>query len=650
MLEYFPDPYPGEILYSVWSRFSDDVCYSEKKDVMGELFGKINAVPMVDLPCFLGHFVNNLPFGHTYTLDYLINNHTLFPFYAPFLPRDRLCRLREQMISNKAVSIHKLIGNLGNATSTMSSPSWLRFCPTCVEKDRARYGECYWHRLHQIRGVEVCPKHKTFLENSAVPTRNYMTLESRQFVSAERSIPLCSPQLVASSSVNNVLMIIANTASYLLEHMHLPADDYFLHRQYHALLAQRGLMTLNGLVRTGDLLQAFADFYLPEILDLLHCENKQTREIRNWLSTLLRTSGRVRHPLNHILVINFLGSTIDAFLTQEIPYLQPFGVGSWPCLNPVCEHYLEPSLKKCQISEDSGKGRITGKFTCDCGFIYSRSGPDNSPEDQYRRDKILAYGPLWEAKLRELWFDSEIKLENIANQLGVVSNTVNQQAAKLSLPVPRVSLWTPRSGVKHKRSKAKDRSWYRSQWLALLSEAPGEGISALRKKLPGVHWWLRTHDIQWLLAHRPLSRPMQKSKNQFPVSLRFHQEFSCDEQTASWDEQIATSVRKCAKRITNATDYPKKVTMRKLYIEVPELRWIRQKKAPLTKLALQEVLETPEMFALRRIQWLVQKCREERIVLKRRQFLQKINIDHVLHIPSVRDAYEEAMSIITSIE
>lgn len=119
MLEHFSDPYPDEILYSVWSRFSNYVCYSGKNDVMRELFGNSNAVPIVDLPCFLGHFVNNLPLGHSYTLDYLINHHTLFPFYAPFLPRDRLCRLREQMVSSRASAINKIVGNLGNATSTM---------------------------------------------------------------------------------------------------------------------------------------------------------------------------------------------------------------------------------------------------------------------------------------------------------------------------------------------------------------------------------------------------------------------------------------------------------------------------------------------------------------------------------------------------
>jgi len=36
--------------------------------------------------------------------------------------------------------------------------------------------------------------------------------------------------------------------------------------------------------------------------------------------------------------------------------------------------------------------------------------------------------------------------------------------------------------------------------------------------------------------------------------------------------------------------------------------------------------------------------------LKRNQFLRKAGIEQALHIPSVRHAYEEAMSIITSIE
>ena len=39
MLEYFPDPYPDELLYSVWARFSDQVRYPNHREIMQELFG-----------------------------------------------------------------------------------------------------------------------------------------------------------------------------------------------------------------------------------------------------------------------------------------------------------------------------------------------------------------------------------------------------------------------------------------------------------------------------------------------------------------------------------------------------------------------------------------------------------------------------------
>src|SRR5258708_3641600 len=165
MIEYFPDPHPDEVLYSVWARLSDYMRYLTTDDVLREFFGTTSAVPIVDLPCHLGYFFKNLPRWHSYTLDALINQHTLYPLYAPFLPKDRLRRLREQMISGNAHSIHQLVGKTGNTTNSTSSPPWLRYCPRCVEEDRARYRECYWHRLHQVLGVEVCPQHSTFLED-----------------------------------------------------------------------------------------------------------------------------------------------------------------------------------------------------------------------------------------------------------------------------------------------------------------------------------------------------------------------------------------------------------------------------------------------------------------------------------------------------
>ncbi len=112
MIEYFPDPHPDEVLYSVWARLSDYMRYLTTDDVLREFFGTTSAVPIVDLPCHLGYFFKNLPRWHSYTLDALINQHTLYPLYAPFLPKDRLRRLREQMISGNAHSLATLLSQV----------------------------------------------------------------------------------------------------------------------------------------------------------------------------------------------------------------------------------------------------------------------------------------------------------------------------------------------------------------------------------------------------------------------------------------------------------------------------------------------------------------------------------------------------------
>jgi hypothetical protein len=69
MLEYFPDPYPGELLYSILARFSDQVRYPNRGDVAHELFGNRSDHALVDWSCSLEYLVSQLPEGHCYTVD-----------------------------------------------------------------------------------------------------------------------------------------------------------------------------------------------------------------------------------------------------------------------------------------------------------------------------------------------------------------------------------------------------------------------------------------------------------------------------------------------------------------------------------------------------------------------------------------------------
>src|SRR5260221_14214430 len=175
MIERFPDPYPDELLYSVWARYSDQVRYPTRQDVLKELFGRITR-PIVDLPCHLGYLISKLPTGHSYGLDRLSDCHTLFPFYSPFLPLERSKSIRAQMISSDGTAIHRRKGTTSNF-----SLSRLRYCPICAMEERKRLGECYWHRLHQVAGVVICPIHMVYLENSEVRVPS----PSNAFISAE---------------------------------------------------------------------------------------------------------------------------------------------------------------------------------------------------------------------------------------------------------------------------------------------------------------------------------------------------------------------------------------------------------------------------------------------------------------------------------
>ena len=396
MIEHCPDPYPDEVLYSVWARYSDHIQCPHKDDVFQELFGNRKVKATVDLPCHLDYFVNNLPIGHSYTIDFFIDHHTLFPFYGPFLPQERYRRLREQMRTGNGQAIHMRAGIIGSDTLP---PQWLRYCPQCVEQDRTSFGECYWHRLHQAPGVEICPIHKAFLENSTVQARN--SFATNEFVSAERALKPAERRSAESSPFFKTLMDIADDVHYLLMRPRTPPMAHFFGEQYRTLLALHGFMTPRGFVRVVDLLTTFVSYYSAELLALLHCEMTQSRLDSTWLAMLAHQSKSVQHPLRHILAIRFLGSTVEEFFHQHTMPYKPFGNGPWPCLNPVCEHYYQRCISTYHTSEHTQKGRPLGKFACDCGYTYCRSGPDHLAEDVFRKDRVLAYGPLWKAKLRE---------------------------------------------------------------------------------------------------------------------------------------------------------------------------------------------------------------------------------------------------------
>jgi len=634
MIRCFPDPYPDELLYSICARFHERVQYPNKKGTMRELFGDEAAIAVVDLPSNLGSLVSALSPGSSHTVERLINRHTLFPFFALFLHPEQAQQLWVDMEGARGPAIKMRSGVMA---STVQPPEWLRFCPPCVQQDKQEFGESYWHRLHQLPGVEVCPEHNVRLLDSQVRVQNPQT--RHEFVAAEQGIQLSkSRSFSLLNSHHEILLKIAQDAAWLLKQVTSPPGLEVLSKRYRELLAERDLATYSGRVRISELLREFCQFYPNDLLQSLRC-GIDAESQHNWLFRLVRSPKGSQHPLHHLLLIQFLSHTAASFF--QVPHqFKPFGKGPWLCLNQAAPHFHQPVIQTCEITYTQDHGKPVGTFHCSCGFMYCRTGPDETREDLFRITKVRAFGPIWEDKLKQLWADSKISLRGMARQLGVDPATVKLHAAALGLPFPRQS---KRQTNKSKRvlvSSSKIQKAvsevslerYRAEWLAARKDNPALGRTMLKNQFQRVYTWLRRNDREWLEANMPAK------KQPASPSLRVNWE--------TRDIELAEAVKSVAATLYKQAGKPCQITVAAIARKLGQLALIQKHadKLPCTSKALSELAETRETFALRRIQWVLECYVQEGICPLRWQFIRRAGLrPEIALLPSVENAISRSL-------
>jgi hypothetical protein len=610
--------------------------YPNSLSAIRDFFGNDNAAAIVDLPNRLAYLEASLPPGHFYTADEFIDKHTLFPFYAPFLPRERVLQVRTNMQRN---SVNRVPEQLGLTAFPIKRFVWLRFCPGCVENDRLQFGETYWHRIHQIAGVTVCPQHHVFLEKSSAPCHNPRNPGAA--FSAESVVHTTLPQqLDLADAIHNILLKIAHCAAWLLEWGGECLGGETLHKRYHNLLLKQKLAYYNGRIRTSELVNKFLEFYPRELLASLGGEIERIH--KNWLLRLLHTSKLkiVQHPIFHILLLIFLDNTTKEFFTSFEEY-KPFGDGPWACLNKASDHYSQSMVVQCRIADGCKKnlGKPVGTFVCECGFIYTRTGPDLTEEARLKMSSVQSYGFVWEESLRKLWEDTSITIREIAQKLGVNELTIKRRAIQLGLIYPRntpgsqtassVILDRYRIVRKPLDEEIKAR---RSEFLTVREANLEAGRLHLQKIAPSLLDWLRRNDSAWLEEHLPV---VNKSP---PKPARVDWE--------DWDVKLAVAVENTASQIKNTDGYPTKVSLKSITDRVGHRAWFDRKldRLPLTAEAISKHLESSEEFLLRRVEWAREFYRQHLIVPTRHQFEERAGTrKRLAKTQKVQDAIKVAL-------
>ncbi len=300
MLGFFPTLYPGELLYSAITRYQIRSGNLSPKANIEELFNSRTITATADLPSGLDNLVQNLPPYSSVTADNLIQNNTLYPFYAPFLSPKRAKRVYESMKSEKGGNIHTLAGVMA---SEISTPQYFRFCPECLKSDLNKHGEAYWHRLHQVPGVLFCPAHKMLLQNSQIP---FQGMNKHQYYAANGlNCQKIDTQAHYHPSTSQHLFVLAQNIAHLLDNVYPSRTLEWFTTRYRTLLIEQGYANTTGRVKQKKLLDDFVFFYGREFLNVLNSQVSY-EDSSNWLTQIVRKHRKVFHPIRHLLMIRFL--------------------------------------------------------------------------------------------------------------------------------------------------------------------------------------------------------------------------------------------------------------------------------------------------------------------------------------------------------
>ena len=204
MLSVFLSVYPDELWYSVVSRYhrvSGNVMpATTRKELFGEpVQTRINPL---GADSSIARFVALHGEGIG-TVREIIEKNTLVPYHLRFYTQaQRQAHIEAYLNGEK----HR---NRKPFRSSEYSPAQqnLRYCPLCIRNDVEKYGESYWHRMHQIELLDKCPIHKCkLLPSTLSKIRAWTTLRcadeelcSDQSVSVDESpFDAISPYLVAA--------------------------------------------------------------------------------------------------------------------------------------------------------------------------------------------------------------------------------------------------------------------------------------------------------------------------------------------------------------------------------------------------------------------------------------------------------------------
>ena len=172
MIGILPSPYDDETLYSILARYKRLVGYTNDKNAYWDLLGCDHPGGVQRPQDNRKKLFENTPRNWIGNREDFNERHSGWPYEVS--PRYRDC---SKINGYPRIPTTDTEQRLRYFTDDGFRKT-LAYCPLCIESDIKNCGESYWHCIHQLAGVFVCPTHRVFLEriNAKTFLREWMLI------------------------------------------------------------------------------------------------------------------------------------------------------------------------------------------------------------------------------------------------------------------------------------------------------------------------------------------------------------------------------------------------------------------------------------------------------------------------------------------
>lgn len=579
MLAFFPSIHKDELLYSALSRYHNRSGNLNNKDSAFDLFGKRKAYIIPDLPTDLEILFSRVKHFTNSSINDWINHQTLYNYYLNFNSKEIKKSVRNKMLnSNGNNSMHYSTGQMAGV---VKEPMYFRYCPKCLVEDLNIHGETYWRTYHQLSSVYTCLEHFVLLEESSVLMRQgnssffYPNVENCSMNKHEDDI----------SNIDIELLHHFTLESYKLNCKDYEFEKINLLEIYHYLLRRGGYVKSSGTIDQKRLEEDFIKKYKVDFLRLMQSIPSGV-DGSCWLRAISRKHRKAFHPVRHLLLIHFLGESVDTIKLYTNKVYYPFGEGPYLCLNPAAKHYHKPVIKNLKVTWCNDTKRPVGTFYCTCGFVFSRRGPDVTLDDKYKIGRIKTFGDTWLKKLDYLIEKEKLSYRKISKILKVDTNTVIKYSKNRNSKLDIIT--------------QNNNSDLKQQWLELMRQYPTLSKTELRKKSPSLYMRIYKNDKEWLKDNSPIIKRSVATNKRVDWGER--------------DLQLLCEVKRVVEDLSTR-EKPIRVTVSSIGKAINQKSLLEKKadKLPLTIAYIDTVKESVQDFQKRRIKWAVKELKNEEI-------------------------------------